>query len=136
MGEDRVDFFVSHAGRDGAWAKWVAWQLIDAGYSVELDVWDWSAGRNFVTAMSDALDRADRVVALTDPSGAARLSHILPTGRIQHVPPDQARLGWLGRYLAHTRLGLALGAGGTPYLGGFSGGVFVLEGVRRRAVGR
>src|SRR5262249_13894047 len=27
-------------------------------------VWDWAAGRNFVTAMSDALDRCDRVVAL------------------------------------------------------------------------
>ena len=64
MSGDRVDFFVSHAGRDGAWAEWVAWQLIDAGYSVELDVWDWAAGRNFVTAMSGALARADRVVAL------------------------------------------------------------------------
>ena len=39
-------------------------QLEQAGYSVELDVWDWAAGRNFVTAMSDALDRCDRVVAL------------------------------------------------------------------------
>ena len=64
MGGDRVDFFVSHAGADRAWAEWVAWQLIDAGYSVELDVWDWAAGQNFVTAMSDALARADRVVAL------------------------------------------------------------------------
>jgi hypothetical protein len=42
----------------------VAWQLTDAGYRVELDVWDWPAGRNFVLAMSDALERADRVVAL------------------------------------------------------------------------
>jgi TIR domain/Tetratricopeptide repeat/NB-ARC domain len=64
MGMDRVDFFVSHAGADRAWAEWIAWQLIDAGYTVELDVWDWAAGRNFVTAMSDALDRANRVVAL------------------------------------------------------------------------
>jgi hypothetical protein len=64
MGQDRVDFFVSHAGADRAWAEWVAWQLTDAGYSVELDVWDWAAGRNFITAMSDALDRADRVIAL------------------------------------------------------------------------
>src|ERR1700691_3259032 len=62
MGGDRVDFFVSHAGADAAWAEWAAWQLIDAGYTVELDVWDWAAGRNFVTAMSEA--RADRVVAL------------------------------------------------------------------------
>lgn len=64
MGGDRIDFFISHAGADRAWAEWVAWQLVDAGYSVELDVWDWAAGRNFVTAMSDAMDRADRVVAL------------------------------------------------------------------------
>ena len=63
-GGDRVDFFVSHAGADRAWAEWVAWQLADAGYSLELDVWDWAAGRNFVTAMSEALGRADRVVAL------------------------------------------------------------------------
>jgi hypothetical protein len=61
---DRVDFFVSHAGADRAWAEWVAWELIEAGYTVELDVWDWAAGRNFMSAISDALDRCDRVVAL------------------------------------------------------------------------
>jgi len=61
---DRVDFFVSHAGADRAWAEWVAWQLTEAGYIVELDVWDWAAGQNFMTAMSDALERCDRVVAL------------------------------------------------------------------------
>ena len=64
VGGDRADFFVSHAGADRAWAEWVAWQLAEAGYTVELDVWDWAAGRNFVTAMSDALERCDRVVAL------------------------------------------------------------------------
>jgi hypothetical protein len=42
----------------------VAWQLTDAGYTVELDAWDWAAGRNLVLAMSDALARCDRVVAL------------------------------------------------------------------------
>jgi hypothetical protein len=61
---ERSDFFISHAGADRAWAEWVAWQLTDAGYSVELDVWDWAAGQNFVAAMSDALGRCDRVVAL------------------------------------------------------------------------
>ena len=64
MGESRIDFFISHAGADRAWAEWVAWQVIDAGYSVELDVWDWAVGRNFVTTMSDALERANRVIAL------------------------------------------------------------------------
>ena len=64
MDPERVDFFVSHAGADRAWAEWVAWQLTEAGKTVELDVWDWAAGQNFVTAMSDALERCDRVVAL------------------------------------------------------------------------
>jgi tetratricopeptide (TPR) repeat protein len=63
-GRSRRDFFVSHSGADRAWAEWVSWQLVEAGYSVELDVWDWAPGRNFVTAMSDALDRCDRVLAL------------------------------------------------------------------------
>ena len=64
MEGDRVDFFVSYAGADRAWAEWAAWELTEAGYSVELDVWDWAAGQNLVTAMSDALHRADRVLAL------------------------------------------------------------------------
>jgi tetratricopeptide (TPR) repeat protein len=63
-GKSRVDFFVSHAGADRAWAEWVAWQLTDARYTVELDVWDWAAGHNFVIAISDALERCERVVAL------------------------------------------------------------------------
>ena len=61
---DHSDFFVSHAGSDRAWADWVAWQLMEAGYTVELDVWDWAAGQNFVLSMSDALSRCDRVVTL------------------------------------------------------------------------
>jgi hypothetical protein len=64
VGGDRKDFFVSHASADRAWAEWIAWQLEAAGYTVELDVWHWPVGRNFVTAMSDALDGCDRVVAL------------------------------------------------------------------------
>ena len=104
---DRVDFFVSHAGADRAWAEWVAWQLTEAGYTVELDVWDWATGRNFMTAMSDALDRCDRVVALfsaayfererysTDEWSAAAL-HVPGTGegrliplRVEDVPAAQ-----------------------------------------------
>ena len=43
-----VDLFVSHAGRDRAWAEWVAWELQQGGYRVELDFWDWEVGENFV----------------------------------------------------------------------------------------
>jgi hypothetical protein len=61
---ERKDFFVSHAGPDRAWAEWVAWELIEAGYKVLLDLWDWSAGRNVIASINDALEQSDRVVAL------------------------------------------------------------------------
>jgi hypothetical protein len=64
VGAGRVDFFISHAGADRAWAEWVAAQLTDAGHSVELDVRDWTAGQNFIIKISETLGRADRVVAL------------------------------------------------------------------------
>jgi hypothetical protein len=59
-----TDFFVSHAGRDTGWAEWLAWQLQQAGYSVELDVWDWAPGEDFVARMAAALQRADRLLAV------------------------------------------------------------------------
>jgi hypothetical protein len=63
---DRTDFYISHAGPDRAWAEWVAWQLDQAGYSVELDVWHWTATarQDIITATSNALDRCDWVLAL------------------------------------------------------------------------
>src|SRR4051794_15736050 len=59
-----TDFFVSHAGRDTGWAEWLAWQLQQAGYTVELDVWDWAPGEDFVARMQVALERADRLLAV------------------------------------------------------------------------
>jgi hypothetical protein len=59
-----VDFFVSHAGQDQCWAEWLAWQLVQAGYDVELDVWDWAPGQDFVARMQVALSRAERVLAV------------------------------------------------------------------------
>ncbi|HLK95736.1 MAG TPA: FxSxx-COOH system tetratricopeptide repeat protein, partial [Nocardioidaceae bacterium] len=59
-----TDFFISHAGRDTAWAEWLAWQLQQAGYRVELDVWDWAPGEDFVARMQSALESADRLLAV------------------------------------------------------------------------
>jgi len=61
---DRVDLFISYADSDRAWAKWAAWHLDNAGYSVELDLWDWAAGDNVVLRMNDVLARADRMLAV------------------------------------------------------------------------
>src|SRR3954463_4897577 len=59
-----TDFFISHAGRDTGWAEWLAWQLQQGGYTVELDVWDWAPGEDFVARMAAALERADRLLAV------------------------------------------------------------------------
>ncbi|WP_190016958.1 FxSxx-COOH system tetratricopeptide repeat protein [Streptomyces lucensis] len=70
MGEVGVSggaWFVSHAGADRAWAEWAAWQLVDAGFQVELDYWDWGAGDNFVLKMNAALE-AGRFLALFSPA--------------------------------------------------------------------
>jgi tetratricopeptide (TPR) repeat protein len=58
------DFFVSYAGADRAWALWISQQLVSAGYTVELDVWDWPAGSNFINNMEVAIRRARRMVAV------------------------------------------------------------------------
>ena len=108
---DRADFFISHAGADRAWAEWVAWQLTDAGYTVELDVWDWAAGQNFMLAMSDALDRCDRVLALFSPAYFERPRYTTEewTAALVHVPGPAA--GPAGA-----------GAGGERAGGGHAGG--------------
>lgn len=80
--------------------------------------------------LPDLLDQVDRVVALGPPEAVARLTARLPAlaGRIEMAPiggplshgsPAPARImrderdtAWLGRHLARTKLGLALGAGG------------------------
>ncbi|WP_327718288.1 FxSxx-COOH system tetratricopeptide repeat protein [Streptomyces sp. NBC_00490] len=54
---------ISHAGPDRAWAEWVAWQLQDAGYAVELDVWHWGAGDKFVERVDQSVRRG-RTIAL------------------------------------------------------------------------
>ena len=90
----RVDLFVSHAGRDRAWAEWVAWELIDAGYTVELDYWDWEIGENFVEKMRDALERAERMVALFSPAYFEPQRHTTPelAALLADRSPERKRL--------------------------------------------
>lgn len=90
----RVDLFVSHAGRDRAWAEWVAWELIEAGYTVELDYWDWEIGENFVEKMRDALERAERMVALFSAAYFEPHRHTTPelTALLADRSPERKRL--------------------------------------------
>src|SRR5664280_2187442 len=63
-GGDRRDFFVSYAGPDRPWARWVAALLEADGFRVEIDEWDWPPGCDVVQRMNLALENADRVLAL------------------------------------------------------------------------
>ncbi|MFD4138435.1 FxSxx-COOH system tetratricopeptide repeat protein [Streptomyces sp. NPDC058572] len=68
MPEGSDSIFISHAGLDRQWAEWIAWRLEEAGHRVELDVWHWRAGDNFVRKMSEALAKATAVMALFSPA--------------------------------------------------------------------
>jgi len=62
VGGSRI--FISHAGKDRAWAEWARWHLQAAGYATELDSVDWPAGTNFVQAMNQALNRRNPMLIL------------------------------------------------------------------------
>src|SRR3954453_16847599 len=59
-----IDFFICHTCRDPGWEKGLAWTLKKASYTVELDVWGWARGEDFVARMSAALEHADRLLAV------------------------------------------------------------------------
>ncbi|WP_341846381.1 FxSxx-COOH system tetratricopeptide repeat protein [Streptomyces regalis] len=61
-------FFISYAGADRLWAEWVGWHLERDGHLVELDIWDWRTGDDFVKRMDEGLEKADAVVALLSKS--------------------------------------------------------------------
>jgi tetratricopeptide (TPR) repeat protein len=62
------DFYVSYTGADQAWAEWIAETLEQDGYSTVLQVWDFRPGENFVQRMNEALDEAERVLAVLSPA--------------------------------------------------------------------
>ncbi len=63
----KVDFFVSRAGADTAWAQWIAWQLEANGYRVVIQDWDFGPGVNFVHKMQQASTDAERTIAVLSP---------------------------------------------------------------------
>ncbi len=63
-GDGKKDFFISHSGKDSKWAEWIAWTLEEAGYTVVIDIWDFSAGSDFIQEMNSALTQAERMIAV------------------------------------------------------------------------
>jgi tetratricopeptide (TPR) repeat protein len=95
MGEPKakVDFFISYTGADRAWAEWIAWRLEDALYTTVLQAWDFRPGDNFVVRMRDAMETAERTLAVI--SGAYLASPYCTdewTGAFLHDPDGLERL--------------------------------------------
>jgi tetratricopeptide (TPR) repeat protein len=65
---DGRDFFVSYAGVNESWARWICVQLERAGYSTVSQVLDFRPGRDFVHAMQVAVTSATRTVAVLSPA--------------------------------------------------------------------
>ncbi|MDA0159262.1 toll/interleukin-1 receptor domain-containing protein [Solirubrobacter ginsenosidimutans] len=58
------DFFISYTGADKSWAEWIAWQLEGSGYTVVLQAWDFTPGRDWVHEMQTAVASARRTIAV------------------------------------------------------------------------
>jgi TIR domain len=61
-------FFVSYTAADRPWAEWIAWQLEAGGYATVLQAWDFRVGSDFLHEMQQAVQRADRTVAVLSPA--------------------------------------------------------------------
>jgi hypothetical protein len=113
------NFFISYTAVDRQWAEWIAWELEEAGYTTILQVWDFTPGSHFVTAMHLATQITERTIAVLsraylesafseqewqaawaeDPSGAERKLLVL---RIEDCP----RPGLLGQVVSEDLFGV------------------------------
>ena len=62
-----MDFFLAYHAADQDWAEWIAAQLTAAGYSVELQSWDYWANANLVLEMFAVSALAEATIALLSP---------------------------------------------------------------------
>ncbi|HEV8562028.1 MAG TPA: TIR domain-containing protein [Actinophytocola sp.] len=69
-GSRRPDFLIAYAAMDRAWTEWISWQLEMAGCTTLLDATEFAPGQNFAIWVSDALDRADRLIVVLSPAFA------------------------------------------------------------------
>jgi hypothetical protein len=57
-------FFISYNKTDRTWAEWIAWHLEEAGYTTIIQAWDFRSGTNFVQKMHEAVQKAERTIAV------------------------------------------------------------------------
>jgi TIR domain-containing protein len=76
VGESSWDFFISHAPEDLGWARWVGWQLEDAGFSVYLPDWNAQPGSRVAEELHTAVRGAQLTIAVVSEASAQA-----PTGK-------------------------------------------------------
>jgi serine/threonine protein kinase len=64
---DLKDFFIIYNRVDRSWAKWVAWELEDAGYSTILPPWSFRPDSDFEMEMRKATAKANRTIVILSP---------------------------------------------------------------------
>jgi tetratricopeptide (TPR) repeat protein len=63
-----LDFFISHASADRAWAEWIAAELEHVGYSTLVQSWDFRPGADFLHEMQRGAATAERTIAVLSPA--------------------------------------------------------------------
>jgi serine/threonine protein kinase len=88
---DIRDFFIVYTKADRLWARWIAWELEEANYSVILPPWYIHAQSNFEMEMQKAAEKARRTILLLSPDNMKMLSgqSAYITALMEH---DQSRL--------------------------------------------
>ena len=62
-----MDYFVTYHAADHGWAEWISERLRAAGYSVELQSWDYWANSSLILEMFAVSAIADSTIALLSP---------------------------------------------------------------------
>ncbi|MGZ3609359.1 MAG: protein kinase domain-containing protein [Ktedonobacteraceae bacterium] len=70
---DLKDFFIIYNRTDRAWAKWIAWELDNAGYSAVLPAWSFQSDSDFELEMQKAAAKAHSTLIILSPDYLATL---------------------------------------------------------------
>ena len=129
---DKPHFFISRAGEDAEYAKWVAGVLEDEGYTTILQDLDFLPGDSFIHRMNEALTAAEQVIALLSPSYLAKATYptlyslqgyrycdlLLSQGKTAEVLQRATQtLSWAERHFGFLPIGLdhlSLGSANPP----------------------
>ena len=87
-----TDFFISYNRHDQQWARWIAWTLEEAGYTVVFQEWDFRPGGNFPLDMDRAMTGTKKTIAVLS-ENYLQATYTQPewAGRFAQDPEGKAR---------------------------------------------